>query len=143
LTHESWLGTLVSVAALRRFRDESSPLVLVGVWFLLSLAAIAVTATAPGSPFYSGDGSGSLGGAVFVTAFLGAFIFFGVRLAWWLTIIWDSMAVVLSLALFVSDPHPKPLVVGILIAAALWLIWSGSVEDYMHGDRRPAAARLH
>jgi hypothetical protein len=131
------------VEALRRFRAETSPLVLVGVWALLQTLAMVATMSLPGSPTYAEDGSGSLAGAVAFSLFFGLFLFLGVRLAWWFVIFLDASAVLFSVAAFAVDPHPKPLLVGAFYAFALWLIWSGSVEGYVRGGRRLRAARLH
>jgi hypothetical protein len=125
---------------MRGFRRDTHPLLLIGIWALLESAAIVCTAVLPGDPFYADSGMGSLGQAVFVTALLVVFVALGSRVAWWLGIFSSTVGVGLPIAVLLVDLSVKPILVALIEAAALWLIWSGSIETYVHARRRRVTA---
>jgi hypothetical protein len=128
---------------MRAIRQEAHPLLLIGIWALLEAAMIAAIAILPGSPFYADSGTGSLGQAVFFTVPVVFFVALGSRLAWWIAIFSATVSVALPIASLLAEPSWKPFVVTPLAAAALWLIWSGSIENYVKSGRRPRIAQLH
>jgi hypothetical protein len=109
---------------------------LIALWTLLESATIAWTALLWGDPFYADSGVGSLGGAILVTGILVVLVARASRIAWWFAIFSDTVGIVIGLALLAFEPGVKPVGVAVLQAAALWLIWSGSIERHVHSGRR-------
>jgi hypothetical protein len=124
------------VARLTALRAKTDPLLLIAVWSLLEMATIAWTALGSGEPSYEGSGVGSLGQAVVVTGIFILLVARGSRIAWWLAIFSDTVGVAVGLALVAFEPGVKPAGLALLQAAALWLIWSGSIERHVHTGRR-------
>src|SRR5215210_36424 len=94
---------------LRDFRAYRHPLLLIAVWSAVEAAAIAWTALVPDWPFHSESGTGSIGGAIFWTGLLVLFLGLGSRLAWWLAIFSNTVAVVVCVAAGAFDRSVKPL----------------------------------
>jgi hypothetical protein len=122
------------VEGLERLRREASPLALIGAWLLLETAAIAVKALAAGEPSYAGEVA-NVQGAVTVTVVLAALVLFRSSTAWWLSYVYAWLSVSLSGASFVIEPAAKPLLVGALGLAAVWVLTSDPVQRYTRGDR--------
>ena len=112
-------------------------MLLIAIWALLEAAVIACTAILPGDPFYA-DGMGSLGQAVSVTALLVLFVALGSRVAWWLAVF--SSTVGFPIAVLLVNFSVKPILVALIASASLWLIWSSSIETYVHARGRRVAA---
>jgi hypothetical protein len=122
------------VAGVRRFRIEASPLLVVGAWGLLYALTAVWIAIIPGQPEFSR-------GVALLGAVLIVLVFFGSRWAWWLAIyvvvVQIGGAVALVLQDLMNDDVPlKPFGFGALSIATFWLIWKGSVEDYVLADGR-------
>jgi hypothetical protein len=113
-------------------------LLLIAIWALLEAAVIACTAILPGGPFYADYGMGSLGQAVSVTALLVLFVALGSRVAWWLAVF--SSTVGFPIAVLLVNFSVKPILVALIASASLWLIWSSSIETYVHARGRRVAA---
>lgn len=125
------------------FRDEANPLLLIGIWALLDAATMVVIRQLPGDPFYADTGTGSLEQAMLVSALLVLFVALGSRFAWYLAIFSATVYVALSIVVLLMGVQIKPVVVAILSAAALWLVWSGSIETYVKTRRRSRTPQLH
>jgi hypothetical protein len=128
---------------MRAFQREAHPLLLIGIWSVLEAANIAAVAILPGNPFYADSGVGSLGQAVVFTALLVLFVALGSRLAWWLAIFSATVGFAMPIGALLVEFSFKPFVVAPISGAALWLIWSGSIETYVTTGRRARTAQLH
>lgn len=129
--------------ALVEFRNDAHPLKLIAIWSLLEAATIALVATLPGDPFYAESGMGSLGQAVVVTAVLMLFVLVGSRIGWYVAIFSDTVALALPIVVLLMGFQLKPIIVAVFSAAALWLIWSGSIERHVTADSRSRNPQLH
>jgi hypothetical protein len=125
------------------FRNEASPLLLIGIWALLDAVTIGVIRLLPGNPFYADTGMGSLGQALLFSALLVLFVALGSRLAWYLAIFSATVGLALPIVVLLMGVQIKPIIVAVLSAAALWLIWSGSIETYVKTGHRSRTPQLH
>ena len=124
------------VARLRALRATGHPLLLIALWATLEAATIAWTALVPGGPWYSQPGAGSLGGAIFWTLLIVLFVAVGNRFGWWLAIVSDTVGIGFGVVAGIYDPGIGAFGVAVLQAAALWLIWSPSIETYVKSGLR-------
>jgi hypothetical protein len=119
------------VRQVRAFREYGHPLLLIGMWVLLQASTFVWAAVAHGEPRFAFTMQNILIAAIFV-----AFFAAGSRVAWWLAIFVNTSGVAIALGAAVFLPSWKPVGVGVLQAASLWLIWSGNVELYAQQRQR-------
>lgn len=124
------------MARLRALRASGHPLLLIALWATLEAATIVWTALVPGGPWYSQSGAGSLGGAIFWTLLIVLFVAVGNRFGWWLAIVSDTVGIGFGVVAGIYDPGIGAFGVAVLQAAALWLIWSPSIETYVKSGLR-------
>jgi hypothetical protein len=126
----------------RRFRREGSPYVLVFLYVLVTAAALGWLALVPGDPTYA---NGGVGATVVMTAVLVGFVLVRSYLAWWIAIFFAALsAVIWPIVALVTATEPQPQigdagkagVLAVLYAAALVLLLSPAIEDWLEADRR-------
>jgi hypothetical protein len=102
---------------------------------VLAAAVVAVTETFPGTPFYSDDGAGSLGGVIFWTALVVIGIAARWRPVWYLAICFDLLGALVSGVLAFWDDglgfQPKAFVLALLYVALVRILLSREIDDRM------------
>ncbi len=119
------------VENVRQFRVHASPRLLISIYGALSAAVIALTALAPGVPFFSP--SSPVQAAIAVVVLVVLFLLCGSLLAWWTALIFSFVGVVLD-AFSMLFGHgalgfePKALGALLLEAAAVAVLTSPTLE---------------
>jgi hypothetical protein len=102
---------------------------------VLSAVVVFVTATLPGTPFYSHDGAGSLAGAIFWSALLVVGIAARWRPVWYLGVFVNLVGVIIGgITAFWDESltfHPKALLVALSSAALVRILLSEEIDDRM------------
>jgi hypothetical protein len=125
------MGKERSVENVRHFRAQASPRLLIAIYGGLSAAVIALTALAPGVPFFSRSSPVQI--AIVVEVLVVLFLLRGSLLAWWIALIFSVVGFVLDTysMLFGQGAlgfEPKALGALLLEAAAVAVLTAPALE---------------
>jgi hypothetical protein len=125
------VGKKRTVERVRQFRAHAAPRLLISIYGALAAAVIALTALAPGVPFFSP--SSPVQTAIAIEVLLVLFLLRGSQLAWWIALMFSGLAVMLD-AIAMLYGHgalgfePKALGALLLEAAAVAVLRSPALE---------------
>ncbi len=124
-------GNENDVQKVRQFRAHGSPRLLISIYGALSAAVIALTALAPGVPFFSP--SSPVQAAIAIEVLVVLFLLRGSLLAWWIALMFSAVGVMLDGYSMLYGHgalgfEPKALGAGLLEAAAVAVLTSPALE---------------
>jgi hypothetical protein len=132
------------VESVRQFRAHASPRLLISTYGALSAAVIALTALAPGVPFFAP--SSPVQTAIAFEVLVVLFLLRGSLLAWWIALMFSALAVMLD-AVATLYGHgalgvePKALCALLLEAAAVAVLRSQALECSLRRRKDQAELR--